>query len=140
MGRSTFRSKDRVIYISGRHEESRANPLWGGKQGYVVGSIVKIGSSGTMEVRWDNGTHNNYLLCDLELYTWTTALKRFYKKSRARLHIRVPGPSWTKYIGIVALVLVLDYFLLDCKCIRKCRTVVEGAIDKVTSKIQGPIE
>ena len=62
-----FKSGDRIKYISGRHGDTKSNPLWAGRQGYVLGTVDSAGGS-YIGVSWDNGHHNSYSSCDLELH------------------------------------------------------------------------
>lgn len=55
----------RVCYVSGRHTESKSNPLWGGKFGRVAGTTEKMRHNGYITVRWDNGYANCYYDDDL---------------------------------------------------------------------------
>jgi hypothetical protein len=67
-----FEIGDRVIYTSGRHEDFDMNPLWGGNQGNIVGTILDFENdydgARWMRVLWDNREENTYEDEDLELY------------------------------------------------------------------------
>lgn len=61
-----FKVGMRVIYASGHYGDSPSNPLWGGSQGYIVGTIDAAGRN--IEVMWDNGIRNGYDPKHLEPY------------------------------------------------------------------------
>jgi len=54
-----FKVGDRVAYTSGRHGDSRYNPLWGGVHGYTVGTIYYRYINACYVV-WDNEFKNSY--------------------------------------------------------------------------------
>lgn len=74
---------DRVIYTGGKYGDNPENPLWGGRYGGVIGTVIKIQKLKTYSlmgdskevifafVKWDNGKTNDYniTLDPLEPYT-----------------------------------------------------------------------
>ncbi len=65
---------DRVKLISIYHGDNEWNPVWGSKQGKILGTAFNYNDGGynssyTFSVDWDNGKSNNYRSRDLELYT-----------------------------------------------------------------------
>jgi len=69
VGRRNFKVGDRVIYISGNFGDSLSNPLWNGKYGQIVGTIIEKKEEGfPFRVEWDNGHVNTYRYGDLELW------------------------------------------------------------------------
>ena len=59
---------DRVKYTSGIYGDEKQNPLWDGKYGKVIGTLVSIVQAEcSLFVQWDNKTRNNYVPSDLEL-------------------------------------------------------------------------
>jgi hypothetical protein len=63
-----FKIGDKVKYVSGRHGDSEVNPLWGGEQGKIKGTIVLFKDDGWIDVKWDNGIQNCYVERDLVLF------------------------------------------------------------------------
>ncbi len=66
---------DRVKLISAEHGEDSWNPVWGGRQGKIVGTSFDYDgannggdASYVFSVDWDNGHSNNYRRCDLEVW------------------------------------------------------------------------
>ena len=61
-----FKINDIVIYTSNRWGDQENNPLWNGKYGKIVGTVLSV-LSGDMdyEVKWDNGCINSYNQNDL---------------------------------------------------------------------------
>jgi len=66
-----FKVGDRVRYVSGAHGEEWANPLWGGEQGNIAGTVDEAHGGqryvGDIGVTWDNDAHNSYCADDLDL-------------------------------------------------------------------------
>jgi len=73
-----FKIGDLVKYTSGQFGSSPHNPLWGGTEGNVKGTIEEIvcdfskwahtDDKEYIYVQWDNGHSNSYASCDLALY------------------------------------------------------------------------
>lgn len=127
--------KDRVVFTkmdSGGDNEK--NPLWGGKCGFIVGSVYEADQEGNhpVKVRWDNGATNAYKAVSLEHYTFARAREKFVKeaKARAKPFIKFLKP-YRKYVVITILLLVLDHFLLDAKYFKRLKAGVGKAIDKI---------
>lgn len=59
-----FKVGNKVRYTSNSWEDCNNNPLWGGSQGQVVGTIYEIND--WIRVNWDNGESNAYRKEDLE--------------------------------------------------------------------------
>lgn len=65
---SGFSKNDIVIYTSKRYTDAESDPHWGGRYGYITGKITEFrwntkndGKGGmSMNVEWENGTHNSY--------------------------------------------------------------------------------
>ena len=67
--RNKFKVGSRVIYTSGNFGDSLSNPLWNGKYGQIVGTIIEKKEEGfPLRVEWDNGYVNTYRYGDLELW------------------------------------------------------------------------
>jgi len=64
-----FVKGNRVKYVSGYWQEQPNNPLWGGKYGYVKGTIKFLRGyhNSMVDVMWDNGSENTYYEKDLEI-------------------------------------------------------------------------
>lgn len=64
-----FKVGYRVKYTSGKHGDRPSNPLWGGKYGHTVGTIISNSNFRGLNIRveWDNNTFNSYDSDDLEL-------------------------------------------------------------------------
>lgn len=56
-----------VKYVSGKYHEGSGNPLWGGKEGFILGKLVKSAWGLEVNVDWNNGRSNCYNYADLEL-------------------------------------------------------------------------
>lgn len=56
----------RVKLRPGIFGDSLNNPAWGGRHGYVLGTIVILSDSGAIDVIWDNGKRNTYHAEELE--------------------------------------------------------------------------
>lgn len=61
-----FKIGDKVKYVSGRHGDSRANPLWNGQLGQVIGEIDEILDEDYILVKWNTYRTNSYSSRDLE--------------------------------------------------------------------------
>ena len=67
--RNKFKVGSRVIYTSGNFGDAVNNPLWNGKYGQIVGTIIEVKDEGfPLRVRWDNGWENTYRYEDLEIW------------------------------------------------------------------------
>lgn len=61
-----FKIGDKVKYVSKRHGDSLANPVWNGCAGQVAGEIIN-GNGTDWTIDWDNGQRNScYKNSDLE--------------------------------------------------------------------------
>ena len=61
-----YKIGDRVAYVGGEHGDYKNNPLWGGIEGKVMGTVTSYkGIESWMGVAWDNGSHNSYKHTDL---------------------------------------------------------------------------
>ncbi|MDX9797910.1 MAG: hypothetical protein RBT05_03545 [Bacteroidales bacterium] len=61
-----FKVGDKVKYVSGRYGDARANPLWNGQLGQVIGEIDEILDEDYILVKWDKYITNSYSSRDLE--------------------------------------------------------------------------
>lgn len=59
-----FSLRDRVVLASDRYTDDKTNPWWGGRYGFIMGTIIES-NSGDYRVRWDNGKTNGYDIGDL---------------------------------------------------------------------------
>jgi hypothetical protein len=64
---------DRVILTSTRHGDYTSNPVWGGTQGCVAGTVTHDHRTSIIVqlpivVKWDNGTENSYRTSELEVH------------------------------------------------------------------------
>lgn len=62
-----FKINDRIKYTSGHWGDEGINPLWDGRLGRIVGTIIGMSSALNYVVRWDNNRTNDYYENDLEL-------------------------------------------------------------------------
>ena len=67
-----FKVGNRVKYTSGKYGDddgnTYSNPLWGGKQGKVIGTVKTLYNAAfNVHVKWDTGKTNTYKDSDLEL-------------------------------------------------------------------------
>ena len=61
-----FKLGDRVKYVSNHYKDGEWNPLWGGKYGKVVGTVISVVGS-RCRIKWDNGgTNGGYDPSDLD--------------------------------------------------------------------------
>ena len=62
---------DRVSLTTQRYADSQCDPIWGGKHGYVVGTIleriVETGREDEYMVTWDNSDKNTYNDIDMSM-------------------------------------------------------------------------
>lgn len=64
-----FKIGDRVILKDSHiYHDSPSNPIWGGGNGYIVGTIHAFTGHQNVKVSWDNGQYNYYMTEDLELH------------------------------------------------------------------------
>jgi len=68
-----YKKGERVkLTIKDYYRDEKFNPLWGGKQGKVVGTVGHAGGTYKsvtgcfLDVKWDNGEGNTYRHVDLE--------------------------------------------------------------------------
>ena len=74
---------DRVALVSKTYDDSPSNPIWGGDEGKILGTIIeKTGNLCT--VKWDNGRTNWYNLStgDLKVVRWTTSYSEEKEEDR----------------------------------------------------------
>jgi len=57
---------DRVILPLSKYKNSYNNPIWDGKYGRIVGTVIYKNS--IYKVKWDNGYYNSYSKEDLKPY------------------------------------------------------------------------
>ena len=73
---------DRVKYTSGIYGDEKQNPLWDGKYGKVIGTLVSIiRAECALSVQWDNKETNLYKLNDLELVEEQRQLNLFERRN-----------------------------------------------------------
>jgi hypothetical protein len=144
----------RVIYTSDAFDEAKSNPLWGGKYGKIVGTITGIDHKKDpyIGVVWDNGTSNSYDPTDLTIYeegkikmieTAETTVAKLQmietaETTVAKLHQQIK--PFEKYIGLVALAMVIDHFLLGNKFSSRFKSIAEGLVDKIAGSLDKLIE
>jgi hypothetical protein len=131
----------RVIYTSDAFDEAKSNPLWGGKYGNIVGTITGLDhkKDPCICVTWDNGTSNSYDPTDLTIYEeGKVKMIETAKTTVAKLHQQIK--PFEKYIGLVALAMVIDHFLLGNKFSSRFKSVAEGLVDKITGSLDKLIE
>lgn len=60
---------DKVKLISYYYGEADSNPVWGGKHGYMEGTVTSVGSGKmpTVWVKWDNDRKNTYMYKHLKI-------------------------------------------------------------------------
>lgn len=65
---SKFKIGDIVKYINEHaYGDTKENPLWGGRYGYITGKIIRKTESDDWYVTWNNGITNNYSQDTIEL-------------------------------------------------------------------------
>lgn len=65
--KSKFIVGEQVKLVSDQHGDDEFNPLWGGGEGYVVGTVKEIEIAPMpVIVAWNNGRQNSYFESDLE--------------------------------------------------------------------------
>lgn len=72
-----FQKGSRVKLVSSVHGDSHHNPVWGGREGNVVGVISmykclktisgSIENAFVFQVDWENGSYNSYRMDELKL-------------------------------------------------------------------------
>jgi hypothetical protein len=64
-----FKVGDRVRLITKKYGDYYTNPIWGGKNGKITGTVIMArpprGGLLNIEVKWDNGQKNKYADSDL---------------------------------------------------------------------------
>ena len=70
-----FKVGSRVKYTSNVWKDNKNNPLWDGKYGKIVGTIMEI--DGWIRVLWDNERYNSYNEGDIELIEGQRQLNLF---------------------------------------------------------------
>ena len=65
---NTLKVGSRVKLITRRHGDERVNPVWDGRSGNIVGTILELHDFVGLPIRveWDNGKHNSYSISDLQ--------------------------------------------------------------------------
>lgn len=61
-----FKIGDVVKLVTTRFDDETSNPWWGGRFGYIKGSVSDLGID-YIRVSWDTGRSNTYHTTDLEL-------------------------------------------------------------------------
>lgn len=79
-----FEIGDRVRYVSGRHGDSPANPLWDGRLGQIVGTVSEhfgeyIEDIFSLRVNWDNDNNNSYMPNDLKSFELDIVPKELFE-------------------------------------------------------------
>ncbi len=68
---------DKVMLVSDSYGDSKVNPVWGGANGKVLGTVSSVGDVSTLTTRvsWDIlNTSNNYKHSNLQLLSEHTNL------------------------------------------------------------------
>jgi hypothetical protein len=136
------KSGRRVIYdLEDKQGDRAKNPLWGGKYGHVVGTIVSFGGDGDfpIKVKWDNGTENCYIPKNLSLYR-EKGVHMIDKAKEMAASVHESIKPYEKYIGLLALAAALDYFLLDGKFTGKFKDLAEKLVKKTTDTMEGALD
>lgn len=147
-----FKVGDRVIYVSDAHREGPSNPLWGGKYGNVVGTVVsttvktKEGKPAklNLSVRWDNEKENVYESADLryyDSYILSKGEKSVIEKAKSvASDLRNAVKPYEKYIGLLALAAVIDHFLLKDKFASRFKSLAEVLVTRITDGLDKLVE
>jgi hypothetical protein len=127
---------NRVIYTdSSKYGIAANNPVWGGRYGNIVGTVVEL-KDAVVIVEWDNGKSNNYAPKYLDFADESLAAKAKEKVDKLYDVIK----PYEKYIGLVALAMVIDYFVLGGKFTNKFKKLAESVISKIVGTLDKIID
>lgn len=128
-----FKNGDRVIYTSDKYTLQKNNPLWGSKYA-CVGTVYenkKEGSSYPLRVYWDNGTDNTYEENDLEYYR--KEFKMIESAKKVAMETNEFIKPYRKYIGLAAVALVIDHFVLGDKFSDRFKSLASAVVERTTN-------
>lgn len=131
-----IRTGDKVILPENtKVDDGEKSPHWGGKYGKIVGTVDCIRRDdgwAKMDVVWNNGFHYAGLPAEI-LKKYNPAMEMALEKSKKTYDMIAP---YKKYIGLLALALVLDHFILGGKCLNKFKVLAS----KFVTTIQDTLE
>ncbi len=82
-----FKRGDKVKYVSGNFGDATHNPLWGGKNGKIIGTVISINDTpGWIKVKWSNGERNDYHERDLEKLSITIKESKSMDKTQKEIN------------------------------------------------------
>jgi len=130
-----------VALTSSRFKGKGNNPIWGGRRGRIVGRVLtnKRGGDLSIKVSWGHGETNVYAPTDLHIYKEKNhTMIQKAKDIGQNLYSSIK--PYEKYIGLAALVLVIDHFLFGGKFSGKLKTVAERVLDKIMEAFDAMLE
>jgi hypothetical protein len=144
MSEKTFKKGDRVRY-TGSSEDRPQSPHWGGKYGKVIGTVTEVSPTEhsiehEAKVTWDNG--KKFYALQKNLSHHTTLLGGFNMKETARniaTSIHDTIKPYEKYIGLIALAVAIDHFLLGNKFTSRFIALGEALVQRITDGMDSVI-
>jgi hypothetical protein len=130
--------------------DKEGQPLWGGKYGKIPGRIKKVDYSLSVQygvfVEFENGKICNFNRESLSLLEGQSMTLLRIKSRANRLVSTTKNYTkrylvpYRKYIGIVVLLLVVDYFIFEGKHISKAKDQAGKLVDRILRRTQDVIE
>lgn len=127
---------DRVAFIYRPEGDSPSSPVWGGKHGFVAGTVTGLDKSApTAEVAWDNGERSCWYA---DKHRRLTLIERL--RHPANSGWPLCKSNYLKYIGLAALVVAVDHFVLKGACRNSIKSTCKKFVDKVFCKVEQSID
>jgi hypothetical protein len=129
----------RVIFIDEEFKDDLDSPLWGGKHGKIKGTVMKTGGCNdgypTIKIKWDNGCTKTLRAYRCRSYNPLTdgclgGAKDFWTELK----------PYQKYLGVAALAVSIDYFVLGGKFTNKFKKLAESVVSKIVGTLDKIID
>lgn len=118
------------------------NPVWGRDDKFIKGTIIRYNESTALKlkVQWDNGKTNNFYAKYLdeiikgEKKTMLEKAKELAKDSYDTVK------PYEKYLGLIALAVVIDHFFMGNKYTDKFKSLADRAMKKLIGTIENAVD
>lgn len=126
-----FKVGQRVVFANPcEFDDDKDSPHWGGKYGKVVGTIESTDRSDSCDtaiVLWDNGKKRSLRQYRLQPYNLRFKFSKWFENYNFK--------SYKSYIGVAALLMVIDYFVLNGRIQKAIASAFDRTIDRIFKRI-----